>query len=83
MKDNSKDKDKSGANRLRDDSDMIMNYEKRIQEMMMNMQKLERDLSYKEEELKNIKNIARDTAAELEPMKKLEIEFKQLLESRD
>lgn len=83
MKDNSKDKDKSGANRLRDDSDMIMNYEKRIQEMMMNMQKLERDLSYKEEELKNIKNIARDTAAELEPMKKMEIEFKQLLESRD
>lgn len=55
---------------------MIMNYEKRIQEMMMNMQKLERDLSYKEEELKNIKNIARDTAAELEPMKKMEMEYK-------
>eukprot|EP00347_Sterkiella_histriomuscorum_P023031 403336221 len=74
-------KDKSG--RLRDDSDMIMNYEKRIQEMMMNMQKLERDLSYKEEELKNIKNIARDTAAELEPMKKMEMEYKQILEARD
>ena len=42
---------------------MIMNYEKRIQEMMLNMQKLERDLSYKEEELKNVKNIARETAA--------------------
>ena len=42
---------------------MIMNYEKRIQEYLMNIQKLERDLSYKEEELKNIKNIARDAAA--------------------
>jgi hypothetical protein len=42
---------------------MIMNYEKRIQEYLMNIQKLERDLSYKEEELKNMKNIARDTAA--------------------
>lgn len=49
----------------------------------MNMQKLERDLSYKEEELKNIKNIARDTAAELEPMKKMEMEYKQILELRD
>lgn len=74
MKETSKDKDKNG--RQRDDSEMIMNYEKRIQEMMMNMQKLERDLSYKEEELKNIKNIARETAAELEPMKKMEMEFK-------
>lgn len=42
---------------------MIINYEKRIQELMLNMQKLERDLSYKEEEIKNVKNIARDTAA--------------------
>jgi hypothetical protein len=56
--------DKNPKNqKLRDDSDMIMNYEKRIQEMMLNMQKLERDLSYKEEELKNVKNIARETAA--------------------
>jgi len=47
----------------RDDSDMIMGYEKRIQECLMNIQKLERDLSYKEEELKNVKNIARDAAA--------------------
>ena len=42
---------------------MIMGYEKRIQECLMNIQKLERDLSYKEEELKNVKNIARDAAA--------------------
>ena len=41
---------------------MIMNYEKRIQEMMLNMQKLERDIAYKDEEIKNVKNIARDVA---------------------
>ena len=34
---------------------MIMNYEKRIQEMMLNMQKLERDIAYKDEEIKNVK----------------------------
>lgn len=55
---------------------MILNYEKRIQELMMNLQKLERDLSYNQEELKNVKNIARDTAAELEPMKKIENEMR-------
>jgi len=48
--------------RQRDDSDMIMNYEKRIQELMMNQLKMERDVAYKDEELKNVKNIARDVA---------------------
>ena len=42
---------------------MIINYEKRIQEYLMMIQKFEWDLSYKEEELKNMKNIARDAAA--------------------
>jgi len=39
-----------------------MVYEKRIAEMMMTMQKQERDILYKDEELKSIKNIARDVA---------------------
>jgi len=56
-------KDGAKGGKQRDDSDMIMNYEKRIQEYLMTIQKLERDLSYKEEELKNMKNIARDAAA--------------------
>ena len=47
---------------LSDDSNLIMVYEKRIAEMMMTMQKQERDILYKDEELKSIKNIARDVA---------------------
>lgn len=78
-----RDKAPKEKNRLRDDSDMIMGYEKRIQEYLMNIQKLERDLSYKEEELKNMKNIARDAAAELEPMRKLEQEFLKQLADKD
>lgn len=39
-----------------------MVYEKRIADMMMTMQKQERDILYKDEELKSIKNIARDVA---------------------
>lgn len=45
-----------------DDSEMIMQYEKRIAEMLMTMQKQERDILYKDEEIKSIKNIARDLA---------------------
>ncbi|CDW87673.1 UNKNOWN [Stylonychia lemnae] len=48
----------------RDDSDMIMNYEKRIQEYMLNMQKLERDI-------------------ELEPLKKIEYEYKKIVEQKE
>ena len=50
----------SGA--LIDDSEMIMNYEKRIADMLMTIQKQERDILYKEEEHKSVKNIARDLA---------------------
>lgn len=78
-----RDKPPKEKSRNRDDSDMIMGYEKRIQEYLMNIQKLERDLSYKEEELKNMKNIARDAAAELEPMRKLEQEFLKQLADKD
>ena len=39
-----------------------MKYEKRLSELMMTVQKQERDLLYKDEELKSIKNIARDVA---------------------
>ena len=39
-----------------------MQYEKRIAEMLMNIQKQERDILYKDEEIKSIKNIARDLA---------------------
>lgn len=47
---------------MRDDSDLILEYEKRIQDLMLTIQKQERDISYKEEEIKSIKNIARDVA---------------------
>ncbi len=66
-----------------DDSEMIMGYEKRIAEMLMQMQKQERDILYKDEEVKSIKNIARDLAEELEPLKKRELELKLLIEQRD
>jgi hypothetical protein len=45
-----------------DDSEMIMQYEKRIAEMLMTIQKQERDILYKDEENRSIKNIARDLA---------------------
>jgi hypothetical protein len=48
---------------------MIMHYEKRIGDLMLTMQKQERDILYKDEEIKSIKNIARDVAEELEPAK--------------
>jgi hypothetical protein len=41
---------------------MIMQYEKRIAEMLMTIQKQERDILYKDEENRSIKNIARDLA---------------------
>ena len=63
-----------GSTNSLDDSEMIMNYEKRIAEMLMTIQKQERDILYKDEEIKSIKNIARDLAEELEPVKKREEE---------
>jgi hypothetical protein len=66
-----------------DDSEMIMNYEKRIAEMLMTIQKQERDILYKDEEIKSIKNIARDLAEELEPVKKREEDLKQVILERD
>ena len=66
-----------------DDSEMITNYEKRIAEMLMTIQKQERDILYKNEEIRSIKNIARDVAAELEPVKQREIEFKTEISARD
>ena len=38
---------------------------------------------YKDEEIKSIKNIARDVAEELEPVKKREHEFKLEIVARD
>ena len=63
-----------------DDSEMIMHYEKRIGDLMMTMQKQERDILYKDEEIKSIKNIARDVAEELEPAKVREQELKLLIQ---
>ena len=60
-----------------------MNYEKRIAEMLMTIQKQERDILYKDEEIKSIKNIARDLAEELEPVKKREEDLKQVILERD
>ena len=55
---------------------MILNYERRIADLLMNIQKQERDLLYKDEEIKSIKNIARDVAEQLEPVQRREEEFK-------
>ena len=71
----------SGA--LIDDSEMIMNYEKRIADMLMTIQKQERDILYKEEEHKSVKNIARDLAEQLEPVKKREEEFRLAIIQRE
>ena len=72
-----------GSTNSLDDSEMIMNYEKRIAEMLMTIQKQERDILYKDEEIKSIKNIARDLAEELEPVKKREEDLKQVILERD
>ena len=72
-----------GSDNSLDDSEMIMNYEKRIAEMLMTIQKQERDILYKDEEIKSIKNIARDLAEELEPVKKREEDLKQVILERD
>lgn len=45
-----------------DDSEMIMNYETRISDLMLTIQKQERDIAYKEVEFNSIKNIAREVA---------------------
>ena len=39
-----------------------MMYEKRISEMALTIQKQDRDISYKDEEIRSIKNIAREMA---------------------
>ena len=67
-----------------DDSlaEMMVSYEKRIAEMLMTIQKQERDILYKDEEIKAVKNIARDLAEELEPVKKREQEFREVIIDR-
>lgn len=37
-----------------------MNYEKKISELTLNLQKQERDNSFKDEELRNLRKIARE-----------------------
>lgn len=51
--------------------------------MLMTIQKQERDILYKDEEIKAIKNIARDLAEQLEPVKKREEEFKAVIMDRE
>lgn len=51
--------------------------------MLMTIQKQERDILYKDEENKSIKNIARDLAEQLEPVKKNEEELKAIIADRD
>ena len=46
-------------------------------------QKLERDLLYKDEEIKSIKNIARDLAEQLEPVKKREEDYRAIITEKD
>ena len=68
-----------------DDSlaEMMVGYEKRIAEMLMVSQKLERDLLYKDEEIKSIKNIARDLAEQLEPVKQREEDYRAIITEKD
>jgi hypothetical protein len=44
---------------------------------------LERDLLYKDEEIKSIKNIARDLAEQLEPVKKREEDYRAIITEKD
>ncbi len=49
----------------------------------MTLHQHERDLLFKDEEIKSIKNIARDVAEQLEPVKKREEEFRAEILARD
>ena len=64
-------------------TEFIVAYEKRIAEMLMTVQKQERDILYKDEEIKSIKNIARDCAQELELVKQQEGQFRAVIKQRD
>jgi len=66
-----------------DDSELILGYEKRIQDMMMTLQKLERETLIKDEEIKSIKKIAGDVAEELELTKKREESYRAEILARD
>ena len=44
------------------ENDMMISYEKRISELTMQLQKQERDIAYKDEEIRSVKNIAREVA---------------------
>jgi hypothetical protein len=44
---------------------------------------LERDLLYKDEEIKSIKNIARDLAEQLEPVKRREEDYRAIITEKD
>lgn len=50
---------------------------------MMAKQSMERDIIFKDEQFKNIKNIARDVAEELEQVKKREEQFRSEIVNRD
>ena len=62
---------------------MILAYEKRCSDLMMLIQKQERDIAFKDEEIKSVKNIARDVAQKLDPVKQMEVEFQKILNSKD
>lgn len=62
-----------------DDSDLILSYERRLQEMLLTVQKQERDILYKEEEIRSIKNIARDLAEQLEPIREKEQQVEKII----
>lgn len=64
-------------------AEMMVGYEKRIAEMLMTIQKQERDMLYKDEEIKAVKNIARDCAEQLEPVKKREEEFNRVIADKE
>lgn len=49
----------------------------------MTMQKQERDILYKDEEIKSIKNIARDLAEQLEPVKQNEAALQSLISQHE
>jgi hypothetical protein len=58
-------------------------YEKRISELTLNLQKHERDLAFRDEELRAMRKYAEEAAKNLEPLRKRELKLELILKERD
>ncbi|CDW90811.1 UNKNOWN [Stylonychia lemnae] len=66
-----------------ENTEIIMNLEKKIAELQLNLQKQERDSSFKDEELKNMRKFAKEAAEQLQPLKDKENEYLRIIQDRD